>query len=580
MRSSRLLLAMTASLTVAIVFSDVTTAGAQKRGGTLRVAYGNEIAGLDFHTTPGYEMVWVATNIGCGLIGMTPDGKFLPEAAESWQISPDGLLYTFKLRKNALFHDGTKVDAAAVKFTIERVMDPATRSSMRSFLEAVHSVEVIDPHTVQIRLKQPYAFMLHMLAAYRMGLVLASPTATQKYSPEDRRAGKPEAVVGCGPFRLVEWVKGSHLVMDRFDKHFEPGLPYLDRVMIRTIKDPVTQMAAFKAGEIDFIADFSADHVDTLRAQNPRAQIMTGKETTPMVAMMKVTVPADGKPMSKDRGPHAIFNDLRVRKAIGCYGIDRKEIVKIAFKGQATPWVGIIPPGTLDSVDVTHMCPYEPARAKALLAEAGYGPQKPLSFELMTNTEKSVFNVIATVIKEQMARIGVTANLRLVDKVSWMNTATQDGPFDMYVEDLASLMTLDQNTFLSASTASWNSARHTDPKVDEYFARYAREMDPAKRKAIAKEFQEFSAEHTSSRRRRASSVREMGGIPCRIWLKRREPANISRRISGVHRSAKISQATATAGRIGRSPSWLRLSAPASAASPFFESWRLAARLPW
>src|SRR5438128_504260 len=288
-----------------------------------------------------------------------------------------------------------------------------------------------------------------MLAAYRTGLLIYSPTATQKYSVEDRKAGKPEAVVGCGPFKLVEWVKGSQLVMDRFDKYFEPGVPYLDRVIIRTIKDPVTQMAAFKAGEIDFIADFSADHVSTLRAQNPRAQIMTGKETTPMVAMMKVTVPADGKPMSKDRGPHAIFNDLRVRKAIGCYGIDRKEIVKIAFKGQATPWVGIIPPGSLDTVDVNHLCPYDPAKAKALLAEAGYGPQKPLTFELMTNTEKSVFNVIATVIKEQVARLGVTANIKLVDKVTWMNVATQDGPFDMYIEDLASMFTMDPNTLLS-----------------------------------------------------------------------------------------------------------------------------------
>jgi peptide/nickel transport system substrate-binding protein len=292
----------------------------------------------------------------------------------------------------------------------------------------------------------------------------------------------------------VEWVKGTHLVMDRFDKYFEPGLPYLDRVVIRTIKDPVTQMAAFKAGEIDFIADFSADHVETLRAQNQRAQIMTGKETTPMVAQMKVTVPADGKPMSKDRAPHAIFNDLRVRKAIGCYGIDRKEIVKIAFKGGATPWVGIIPPGTLDTADVTHMCPYDPARAKALLTEAGYSPQKPLTFELMTNTEKSVFNVIATVIKEQMARIGVTANIRLVDKVSWMNTALQDGPFDMYVEDLASLLTVDQNAYLSTTTAAWNSTRHLDPKVDEYYGRYAREMDPVKRKAIARELQEFMAD--------------------------------------------------------------------------------------
>src|SRR5216684_6281889 len=483
----RFLSGLTVLASIVLLLSDHALAQTPKRGGTLRVSYGNEVANLDFHTAPGYEMMWVAMNVGCGLINITPDGKFVPDAAESWQISSDGLLYTFKLKRNALFHDGTKVDAAAVKFSIDRIMDPATKSGMRTFYASVHSVEVLDSHTVQIRLAQPYAFMLHMLAAYRTGLVIYSPAATQKYTVEDRKQGKPEAVVGCGPFRLIEWVKGAHLVMDRFDKYFEPGVPYLDRVVIRVIKDPVTQMAAFKAGEIDFMADFSADHVDTFKAQNPRAQIMTGKETTPMVAMMKVTVPADGKPMSKERAPHPIFGDIRVRKALGCYGIDRREIVKIAYKGQATPWLGIIPPGSIDTVDVTSMCPYDPARAKALLAEAGYGPQKPLTFELMTNTEKSVFSVIATVIKEQMARLGVTVNIRLVDKVSWMNTATQDGPFDMYVEDLASLMTVDQNTFLSTATASWNSTRHTDPKVDEYYTRYAREMDPVKRKAIAKE---------------------------------------------------------------------------------------------
>ena len=486
-----LLFGLTVLIGMLVAATSLAEAQTPKRGGTLRVSYGNEISHLDFYTAPGYELNWVAMNIGCGLLGITPDGKFVPDAAESWQISPDALLYTFKLRKNVLFHDGTKVDATAVKFSIDRIMDPATRSSMRTYYEHVHSVEVLDPYTVQIRLKEPYGFMLHMLAAYRMGLVFYSPTATQKYTLEDRKSGKPEAVVGCGPFRLVEWVKGSHLVMDRFDKYYDQGFPYLDRVVIRVIKDPVTQMAAFKAGEIDFITDFSPEHVELLKTQNPRAQVMTGKETTPMVAMMKITGPKDAKPMSKDRAPHPIFSDIRVRKAIGCYGIDRKEIVKIAFKGQATPWVGIIPPGTPDTVDVTHLCPYDPAKAKALLAEAGYGPQKPLTFELMTNTEKSVFNVIATVIKEQVARLGVTANIKLVDKVTWMNVATQDGPFDMYVEDLASLFTLDQNTLLSSSTAAWNTTRHTDPKVDDYYARYAREMDPAKRKAIAKEFQEF-----------------------------------------------------------------------------------------
>jgi len=496
MRTTRSLLGLLLGATVLLGLAGAPPAEAQtpKRGGTLKVSYGNEIAHLDFHTAPGYEMMWVAMNVGCGLLDITPDGKFVPDLAESWQTTPDGLLYTFKLRQNALFHDGTKVDAAAVKFSIDRLRNPETKSGMRPFYSAVHSVEVVDPHTLQVRLKHPYAFFLHMLAGYRTGLVIYNPAAVQKYSLEDRKKGKPEAHMGCGPFKLIEWVKGSHLVMDRFDKYFKPGLPYLDRVMIRTIKDPVTQMAAFKAGEIDFLASFSPEHVDGLKAQNPQAQIMTGKETTPMVFQMKVTVPKDGKPMSKERAPHPIFSDLRVRKAVGCYGIDRNEIVKIAFKGKATPWVGMIPPGTMDTVDVNGRCPHDPAKAKALLAEAGYGPEKPLTFELMANTEKSLFNVIATVIKEQLARIGVTANIKLVDKVTWMYAYTQDGPYDAHVEDLLSLLTLDSNGFISTTTGSWNGTRHMDTRIDEYYARYARELDPAKRKAIAKELQEYMAD--------------------------------------------------------------------------------------
>src|SRR3989475_6841001 len=180
MRSSRL--ATLILIVVACIVAAPLLAGAQtpKRGGTLRVSYGNEIANLDFHTAPGYEMMWVAMNVGCGLVNITPDGKFVGDVAESWTTSPDGLLYTFKPRKNALFHDGTPVDAAAVKFTIDRLKDPATKSGMRPFYEPVHSVAVLDPHTVQVRLGHPYSFFLHMLSAYRTGLVLYSPAATHE----------------------------------------------------------------------------------------------------------------------------------------------------------------------------------------------------------------------------------------------------------------------------------------------------------------------------------------------------------------------------------------------------------------
>jgi peptide/nickel transport system substrate-binding protein len=266
-------------------------------------------------------------------------------------------------------------------------------------------------------------------------------------------------------------------------------------VLIRVIKDPVTQMAAFKTGEVDFIASFSPEHVDILKAQNPTAQTLTSTETTPMVATMKVTNPAPGeKVLSSQRAPHPVFGDNRVRKAVGCYGMDRNEIVKIAFKGKATPWVSMVGPGVKDTVNVNAMCPYDREKAKALLAEAGFGPDKPLTFEIITNTEKSVFNIIATVIKEQMAGIGVKVNIKLVDKVTWMNAVTRDGEWDMSVEDLLSLLTIDSNAFISVAGASWNLSRHTDPKIADLYLEYASEMDSVRRAALAKELQEYMAD--------------------------------------------------------------------------------------
>jgi ABC-type transport system substrate-binding protein len=151
----------------------------------------------------------------------------------------------------------------------------------------------------------------------------------------------------------------------------------------------------------------------------------------------------------------------------------------------------MIPPGTMDTVDVNAKCPYDQAKAKALLKEAGYGPSKPLTIDLIADTEKSVFGVIATVVKEQLTRIGVTANIKALDKVTWMNTTLNDGPWDMYVEDLLSLLTPDSNGYLSNSYSTWSHPRHNDKRVDDIYVRYAQEMDPAKRKVIARELQDF-----------------------------------------------------------------------------------------
>src|SRR2546427_7739128 len=126
MRSRRRVFGTAAALVMAILLSDVTTAGAQKRGGTLRVAYGNEISHLDFHTAPGYELVWAVLNMNCGLISMTPDGKLVPDAAESWQISPDGLLCTLGVKHSSRAPHGTPLHTYSAKLNVDRDPDPAT----------------------------------------------------------------------------------------------------------------------------------------------------------------------------------------------------------------------------------------------------------------------------------------------------------------------------------------------------------------------------------------------------------------------------------------------------------------------
>jgi ABC-type transport system substrate-binding protein len=161
----------------------------------------------------------------------------------------------------------------------------------------------------------------------------------------------------------------------------------------------------------------------------------------------------------------------------------------------ATPWIGMNPVGTLDTVNVNDRCPYDPDKAKAMLKEAGYGPDNPLKFEIITDTEKAVFNIIATVIKDQMSRLGAEVNIKLVDKVTWMNTQLKDGEWDMYIEDLLSLLTLDSNAYLSVTTSSWNGSRHTDTHVDDLYAKYAQEMDATKRVAVAKELQEYMVDN-------------------------------------------------------------------------------------
>ena len=285
-----------------------------KRGGTLTVVQGVDISHLDVQSAPGYESVWINMNIHNSLLNLDKDLSIIPDLAKKWEASPDGLTYTFFLHEGVKFHDGTDMDAESVKWNFEHLLDPKTKAATRVFYTDVTRVEVVDRHTLRVVLKEPnYMFPL-IVAGYRFGFPVSSPTAFRTL-PENEYRMKP---VGTVPFKFLEHVPNDRIVLVRNEHYFKPGLPYLDKVVFKILSDPMTQVSALKAGEVDMLNSVSPELVRVLE-RDRGVSVLGGLQTTPMVAMLQQTRPP--------------FDDLRVRKAVGCYGTDRREIAEKALLG-------------------------------------------------------------------------------------------------------------------------------------------------------------------------------------------------------------------------------------------------------
>ncbi|MBI3325730.1 MAG: ABC transporter substrate-binding protein [Nitrospinae bacterium] len=449
-----------------------------KRGGTLTVVHGVDISYLDVHTAPGYETVWINMNTHNSLLTLDKDLKPAPDLAKKWEVSPDGLVYTFYLHEGVKFHDGTDMDAEAVKWNIEHVLNPENRVFIRPFYTEVDRVEVVDRHTVRVILKEPnYMFPL-VVSGYRMGFVVSSPTAFKTLSEQEYRM-KP---VGTGPFKFLEHVPNDRLVLVRNENYFKKGLPYLDKVVFKVLGEPMTQVSALRAGEVDLLNSVSPELVRVLE-RDRNITVLSGLQTTPMVAFLQVSRPP--------------FDDLRVRKAIGCYGIDRREIAEKALLGLAVPLVAMAPVDTKGYVDLTAMCPYDTEKARALLKEAGYDERNPLRYTILTNNEKAVFHNIATLLKEQYKKLGVETKVEIQDKVTWMTymVGKHRCQWEQTVEDLASILTVHHNSYISVTTARANLACHTDTKVDALYREIQLAPTEAERQKIGEVLQRHIVEN-------------------------------------------------------------------------------------
>src|SRR2546425_2747889 len=382
-------------LVVVVLWMGLGWAQQPRYGGTLRLALPGDPAFYNANQgpAPGAQAGWTGSNIYNSLLTMTPppELKIVPALAKSWDVLDEGRTYVFHLEEGVKFHDGTDFDAAAAKWNIDRILDPEVKSWVRTYYEDITQVEVVDTYTLRIRLKEPSGALPIALGGYFQGILMASPKAFETY-------GKDWLYhpVGTGPFTFKEWIPGKHVILEKNPQYFKPGLPYLDTLEYRIMKDPLTASTALRAGEIDFLSRVPMQQVPILD-KSPSLRLVTGLDMAPTIAFLNMRV----KP----------FDDVRARRAVGGYGLDRVEIAKVAFQGRATPLVSVLAPGVHDAIDLHEMYPYRPDEAKRLLQELGFDEKNPLRFTMLVGNQDMTLSDVATLLKNQMAKIDVAAKI-------------------------------------------------------------------------------------------------------------------------------------------------------------------------
>jgi ABC-type transport system substrate-binding protein len=398
--------------------------------------------------------------------------NFVPELAESWEVQENGKVYVFHLRKGVKFHDGTDFDAEAVRWNIQFINNPDNKAFMRSFTDIVESVEPIDAHTVKFILKYPSFTLLPSLAQYREGVLMKSPTA---YKARGKQEVHPHPV-GTGPFKLAKWEPQQVIVLEKHEGYWKKGLPYLDRIEFKIMKDGITRATALRAGEVDFVSVLPREHAERV-AKDPNVRVLTGEGT----AMAHI-------PFNVSRKP---FDDPRVRVAVAGYGIDRQVIAKTALLGYGEPLWTFLPPGSKGHKEFAELYPYNPQKAKALLKEAGFDERNPLRYTITTHAGEPALPTIATVMKTQLAHIGVEATVEVIDRPVFLKRIVQTKEFEQIVNASSHLLdAYDRATSLDRH-AGVNIPNHQDPRIDELLDRLRQAGTEGEYIRLGEELQEY-----------------------------------------------------------------------------------------
>jgi peptide/nickel transport system substrate-binding protein len=342
-------------------------------------------------------------NVYEGLVQFGADGVVLPKLAASWEISADGLVYVFHLVADARFHDGTRFDSGVAKFSLDRIAGPESVHPQRARYAAIRSVEAVDPLTLRISLSRRSGGLLQSLAFG--SAVMFSPRSV---------ADNATHPIGTGPFRFLRWRRGDSITLERNPDYRGPPAS-LDLVTFRFIADPSAAYAALMAGDIDAFANYPAPESFAQFAADPRFKVLTG--TTEMETVLSLNERV------------APLNNVLVRRAIS-HGLDRRAIIDGAMFGYGIPIGSHFPPGNPAYVDLTGEYPHDVAKAKALLAEAGYPQGFSMTLKL---PPPSYARRGGEIVAAQLAQIGIRLRIENLEWAQWLEQVYTRHDYDMSI---------------------------------------------------------------------------------------------------------------------------------------------------
>ena len=483
-----LLVAFVVSVTLVVAPAKLTAGPAAARGGNLVIATRGsaEPANMDAQVDP-YALTWLLNSfVTDPLVLLTSEGEYKPFLAIGWTVSPNGKIWTLRLRKDVKFQDGTALDAEAIKFNIDRVMNPETRSALMANYLGVRNfqkTEVVNDSTVKIHYSAPVPTVLWGLSIFPIW----SPTAVKKFGRDFH-----QNLVGTGAFKMVEWVKGSHIRFARNQNYAgwmptqeHAGAAYLNNITLKFVGDDGVLGEVLRSGEVNMVVELPAQALPTYKS-NPIFQVVAGYQ--PGSGMQFV--------MNTERPP---FDDVRVRKALRhAYDQDRinqtlYDNFYVAVKGPLTKYTRCYWKGAEEAYRV------DLDRARALLEEAGWRVNartgirekdgRPLSVTMTMLHHKEMGEYLAT----QFRPIGVELKPEVVPGPVQLQRATS-GQFDLMYErqrsfepdDLFSIWYSQNN-----HAGGWAWSRFQNANLDQLLLRTQDTADPRERCRLFTEAQKM-----------------------------------------------------------------------------------------